>query len=300
LNRRGSHRLFSAFLVGLVFAASMRADAADAPRRILSNNMCTDQLLLDLASPDQIIALSPYARDPVRSWAAEKAARYPALSGSAEEILALKPDLVVAGRYGKPETRAMLAAKAIRVESFNPADSLAEARRQILDFGALIGAENAAIARVQALDAAIDRLRASANRQGLSVLPLSRRGWVSGKRSLISDILALAGLIHALDSGRNKGPDRSNSGGFVTLEAIVALKPDAILVAREDFLPEDQGTAMLVHPAIQAYFPPERRLTMPEKLTICGGPMLVEAIDHLAQQIAGLRPRVSRPAKAPP
>jgi iron complex transport system substrate-binding protein len=69
------------------------------------------------------------------------------------------------------------------------------------------------------------------------------------------------------------------------------LKPDAILVARADGAAEDQGQAMLLHPAIQSLFPPERRIVIPEALTICGGPMLADAMDRLAAQIAKLRPR---------
>jgi iron complex transport system substrate-binding protein len=48
---------------------------------------------------------------------------------------------------------------------------------------------------------------------------------------------------------------------------------------------------MLLHPALQAMFPPERRLVVPERLTVCGGPMLGEAMRSLARQVSRLKPR---------
>ena len=49
---------------------------------------------------------------------------------------------------------------------------------------------------------------------------------------------------------------------------------------------EDQGRALLLHPALQTLYPPARRIVIPERLTVCGGPMLVEALDRLAAEIA--------------
>ncbi len=118
------------------------------PQRILSLNLCTDQLLVDLAEPGQILGLSPFARDASRSWASEKVARLPALSGTAEEAIALRPDLVVSSQYMKRETRALIAARGIKVVAFEDPATLSAARAQILEFGRLIGAEARAEARV--------------------------------------------------------------------------------------------------------------------------------------------------------
>ena len=64
------------------------------------------------------------------------------------------------------------------------------------------------------------------------------------------------------------------SGGFASLETIVSLRPDFILVAEDGPFAEDQGRAFLLHPALEQLYPPDRRLVIPERLTICGGPML--------------------------
>jgi iron complex transport system substrate-binding protein len=45
---------------------------------------------------------------------------------------------------------------------------------------------------------------------------------------------------------------------------------------------------MLLHPAIQKMFPAEKRIILPERLTVCGGPMLTEAMRHFAREIERL------------
>ncbi len=277
----------------LAVAAGLAAMAspvvAQSLPRVASINMCTDQLLVDLARPEQIVGLSPFARDAVRSWIAAKAGDFRILSGTAEEILILKPDLVVAGTFTRRATREFIRARRMRLEEFAVARTVADSKAQILRMARLVGAEDRGRQRAAELDAAMERLRRAAGGQPLRVLPLARRGWVAGQDSVVTDLLATAGLINAAgEAGRR-------SGGFMSLEEIVRLRPDAILVGREDDRAEDQGRALLLHPAIVDLFPPERRILMSEALTVCGGPMLVGAIDSLAAQIAALRPRRADP-----
>jgi iron complex transport system substrate-binding protein len=265
----------------LLFAGA--AHGADLPR-VASINTCTDQLLLALADPAQILGLSPYSRDAARSWAAEAAKRYPKLSGEAEDVLILKPDIVVAGRFTKRATRELLKQKGLRVVEFDAARSLDDARRQMAMMGELIGQRERAAAENARLDAAIARARAAASRTRFRVLALARRGWVSGGDSLTSSMLDAAGLFNvAGELGRKLG-------GFVTLEQIVANKPDLLLVASDRDVAEDQGQAFLLHPALEKFYPPEKRIVVPERLTVCGGPMLPDALDRLTAEIE----RVSR------
>lgn len=260
--------------------------AQTPPARIVSINMCTDQLLLDLARPEQIAGLSPFAADATRSWAAEAAKPFPRLSGSAEEVLVMRPDLVVGGRFTRHATREFIRGQGYRLEEFDAVRTIAETRAQILRMGVLVGNPGKAQQRVAEIDAALARLRALALPMRLRVLPVARRGWVSGAQSLLTDLLAQGGLVNVA------GELGFQNGGFASLEAIVMLKPDAILMARDDLAAEDQGSAKLLHPALSGRYANERRLTMPERLTVCGGPMLVEAIDYLIREIEriGRRP----------
>lgn len=279
----GWRRLLSSALV--VLAGGTAALSQNPPARVVSINMCADQMLVDLADPGQIAGLSPYARDAARSWIADKARALPVVSGTAEEIVLIRPDLVLAGRFSRQATQAFIQSRNIRLVGFDPAHTLAEAREQILRMGDLLGAQDRAADRVAKLDAALVRLKSAASTHPLRVLPLSRRGWVAGRDSLLSDILAAGGLLNSAAEAR------ISDGGFMSLEAVVRLRPDALVLSRDDRQAEDQGQAMILHPALQSLFPPARRIILPEALTICAGPMLAEAMDRLAAQIRPLQPR---------
>ena len=110
---RGRHVFLSACIVALASAAAAPA-AAELPR-IASMNVCTDQLLLTLADPDQILGLSRYSRDRFQSWAADDARRYRILSGGAEDILVLQ-----ARCRGREPVRQALDARASEGERSSP------------------------------------------------------------------------------------------------------------------------------------------------------------------------------------
>jgi iron complex transport system substrate-binding protein len=254
------------------------AAPANLPR-IASINLCTDQLLMTLADPPQILGLSPYSRDPARSWAAAQADSFPRLSGTAEDVLMLQPDVVVAGRFTKLATRELLKDKGMRVVEFDAARSLDDVKKQIRLMGEVTRHSDRAQAEIDRLDAAIAHVRQLAARKPYRVLAVSRRGWITGGDSLTSSLLANAGLFNA---ARDLG---IKSGRFASLETIVDLKPDFILVSDNTGFAEDEGSAFLLHPALERFYPAIKRIVIPERLTVCGGPMLSEAMDRLASEL---------------
>lgn len=254
------------------------ARSASLPR-IASINVCTDQLLMILADPEQILGLSPYSRDPARSWDAAKARQFPRLSGAAEDVLILEPDVVVAGRFTRLATRQLLKDKGVRVVEFDSAPSLDDVKKSIRLMGDVTQHPDRALAEISRLDAAIAHAHQVAARKPYRVLAVSRRGWVSGRDSLTSSLLANAGLSNAA------GDLGIKSGGFASLETIVSLKPDFILVSEDSGFAEDEGAAFLLHPALERLYPASKRIVIPERLTVCGGPMLAEALERLASEL---------------
>ena len=97
-------------------------------------NVCTDQLLLPLADPAQILGLSRFSRDAWRSWAADDARRYPRLSGGAEDVLVLRPDVVVASLFDRRSTRELLKAHGLRLAEFPVPRNLDEVKDQIREW----------------------------------------------------------------------------------------------------------------------------------------------------------------------
>jgi iron complex transport system substrate-binding protein len=265
---------------GLSFGPAL---AASLPR-IASMNVCTDQLLIPLADPEQILGLSRFSRDAWQSFAADDARRYPILSGGAEDILVLRPDIVVASLFDKRSTRELLKEKGLHLAEFAVPRNLDEVKAQIREMGEIAGHPDRAAAEIARLDAAIARARRAVAVKRYSVLPLSRRGWVSGSDSLVSSLLTETGLFNAA------GDLGVGTGGYASLEAIVSLKPDFILVSEAGDRAEDDGRAFLLHPALERFYPPNKRIVIPERLTVCGGVMLAEALDVLVAELK----RVSR------
>lgn len=266
----------------LALATAGAAEAA--PRRIVSINLCADQLALALADPGQIVGLSAYAHDAGMSFLVDKARAYPETAGNAEAVYALKPDLVLSGSFSNPLTNAFLAGRGVETMVLEPVNSFADMRRQVRAVAAAVGHPERGEAMLADLDAAIARAAAVRPARPLNAVSLSRRGWVSGPATLESDVLAAVGVENAAGA-----LGIAEFGGMVGLEPLVASRLDAIVVESESIVAEDQGTALLEHPALADAYPPSRRIVVPGPLTLCGGPGVIAALDRLAAEVAALR-----------
>lgn len=276
---------FSAFM-GVVAGACLSvilglgsAQAADTPRRIVSINLCADELLMALADPDQIASLSIYATDPKLSFLAERATAFRHDAREAETVVDIDPDLVLAGRYTKRATRDMLEALGYRVELLDAARSIDGSIDQIRHVAALIGHPDRGEALIAEIEAA---RRRAADSTGVETAPTAavyqRRGYVTGGETLTSELLDAVGLTNA--GGELAGA----RGGFVRLEQLMAAPPDYLVVAAPTIKPADQGEALLAHPALVSLFPQDKRIILPERLTVCGGPSLPAALDWLSAE----------------
>jgi iron complex transport system substrate-binding protein len=277
--------LGTAMLAGAEFlipSAAQATQAAPAPQRIVSINACADQLLLALADPAQIAALSVYAAEPANSYLAAQAEAFPHDAGAAETVIRRQPDLVLAGRFTKRETRSLLKRLGYRVVKLESARTIDESIAQIRDVAALLGHPDRGEALIARIDAARQHAAASAPADRPTAATYQRRGYVTGQKTLTSELMRLAGF-------RDMGGDMAGgTGGFVPLERIISERPDYLVVSDPQAIIADQGSALLAHPALDALYPPERRIALPGRLTVCAGPSLPEAIDTLAAERARL------------
>ena len=268
-----------AFRVAMIALAlpGSAALAATLPR-LVSMNVCADQLLLTLADPEQILGLSRFARDGWQSLAGD-ISRYPVLSGGAEDVLLIRPDIVVASAFDKRSTRELLKAKGLHLVELAVPKTLDEARQQIREAGDITGHPDRAAVEIARLDAALARARRAVSERHYRVLPLSRRGWVAGSDSFVGSLLGETGLRSAA------GDLGFAFGGFASLEAIVNLRPDFIVVSQAGDTAKDDGQAFLLHPALERFYPPEKRIVIPERMTECGGVLLADALDALTAEV---------------
>lgn len=254
---------------------------ADAPRRVVSFNLCADQLVLALADPDQIAGLSPYAADPSVSVMADSARAYRRLDWQAESTIALGPDLVLIGDTDRPVTKHMLRAQGLRLHEITLIADLGVARRQIEEVAAVLGHPERGVKLIAEIEAARARLAAVPRPPFTTALLVNRGGYTAGARSLAAVLLEEAGL---------KPPPGAplGYGGYVPLERLLVLHPDVIVLNNLPTDAHDQGSYNLTHPALAALYPPERRLVLPARYTLCGGPALIAAFDYLAAMLTRL------------
>jgi iron complex transport system substrate-binding protein len=281
------HRLATArWALTLAIAfAPCATTATEPPARIVSINLCTDELLIALADPQQILALSPYAADPTLSTFAERARSFRHDADRAETVVSLKPDVVIGGPFSRLATREMVDRLGYRYVDVAPAASVAETIAEIGAVARLVGHPErgeALIARIEtARRRAIESVAAFSSRP--TAVFYQRRGFVNGGATLTAELLADLGVT---DAGRALAGE---AGGFVPLERLVVAHPDFLVVSSESAHAEDQGTALLAHPALATLYPPERRIVLPERFTVCGGPSLPEAYDWLTEEIRRVR-----------
>jgi len=194
--------------------------------RVISTNICIDTLLVTLADPATITALSPLAADRRFSTIADKAGGIPSVKFTAEDIYRLKPSIVFVSNFASPRTRAALTKLGITVVAVNYARSIEDIKANIASMGQTLGAEDAAGQLIAALD------MAATNRplpRPLSALQYSRDKFTHGTHSLIADIISKAGFSR---------PDRLTNSGYGTF-----LSSEEVLIANPDLLVLDKFTA---------------------------------------------------------
>ncbi len=111
-------RLPTLALVVVSLLCAVRAlGGAPPPIRVVSQTVGTDELLLALAEPSQIAALSHIANDENFSATAAEAAAYPRLAknGDAENALTFSPTLILVANYSRAEFVSQIRRAGVRV-----------------------------------------------------------------------------------------------------------------------------------------------------------------------------------------
>jgi iron complex transport system substrate-binding protein len=264
-------RLIVPILLGLASAASAR------PQRIVSINLCADQLLLALADRGQIRALSPNATDASISAAAAAARGLPRTRATAEEVAALGPDLVLAFPGQGAARAGLVGGHAYPILELAPAESEAAIRQQIRAVARAVGHVERGEAMVRRFDAVLARLGRPG--RGRVAAYYQRRGYLTGTETLADQLMQRLGLGN-LAARIGRGPLSR-----LSIEQLIDARPDLLILAERAGAVADQGTEMLNHPALRAI----PRLHLPPASLACGGPSYLAAAESLARDLGKLR-----------
>ncbi|MCF4167636.1 ABC transporter substrate-binding protein [Zavarzinia compransoris] len=286
-----------AFL-GLVLAAALalpaagRAESAgEAPRRIVSINLCADELLLQLADRAQVVSISFLSRDPGGSNVAALAADVPVNHGLAEEIIAAEPDLILAGRYTTRPTVALLKRVGLPVVELEAPVTIEAVKRQILDVAALLGHPERGAAMVADLDARLAAIEPAP--RPVRALVLRPNGFTVGDGSLVDTLMRRAGLV-------NLGADPALATyRELPMEALVRARPDLVILDEEEAPAPALAYEVLRHPVLRHLPWRMTAASLPSRLWTCAGPSIADAVETLAVAGRKVAPPVLAAAPVP-
>jgi len=267
--------LFSVALAAALVSGCARTDdagvanAPDDPRAVtlaptfVSLNPCLDAMLVEVAHRDQVRALSHYSRDPAGSSIDLNLARsLPYTGGTAEEVIALAPDIVLASTFMASATKTALERSGLRVETFGSAATVDESIAQVKRIAAL--AQRPQASRGITLSVVLQRPPQFDE-------PVSAMLWqpgqiVPGEATLIAEHMRWAGFSNH-SAARGLG-----QADHVSLEVVLADPPDLLLVAGD--------AAGQRHPLLET-LKDTRVESFDPSLLYCGGPTILRARDRL-------------------
>lgn len=268
--RAGAGRGLSALAALLLAAAPALADTA--PARVVSMNLCTDQLAMLLAAPGQLVSVSHLASDPLSSSMVAEAAAFPANRGGAEQIFLMHPDLVLAGTYTSLASVSLLRDLGVTVVQVPPVTALDEIPGQIRTVGAAMGRAAQAEALVAEFQAGLAALATDLPpRRAALYYP---NGYTVGEGTLADDVLRYAGFDNI---GARAG---LTGGGTLPLERLVMAAPEMIVTSTK-YPGASRSEDILDHPAL-VDLRAAAGIASSDADWVCGTP-------HILRALAGMR-----------
>lgn len=250
------------------------------PRRVVSLNLCADQLVVMLVEPERVAALSKLARDPVISHVAPVADAYPSVQPHAENVLALHPDIVLAGRYTAKPAVDFIRSKGVRIVTLSLLSNFEAIREQTRMVGTALGVPRRAEALIAKMDAMLDAEPAGAT-AGRRPVALSWQpgGFTAGGGTLTDAVFQAAGFDNLAAREGLEGY------GYLTLETVVAGRPDVLIADGGPPETPSLRQALLAHPALRPTGHTDRdgsgvgrRVALPTNLLTCAGPFTADAV----------------------
>ena len=271
------------FPIAPLLALLLTAPAAAAPpKRIVSLNPCIDAVLMRIVEPRRIAAISHYSHDPrATSIPLSQALRFPVTSGTAEEVLAMRPDLVLAGPHVALSTIHALERQNIRLLRLAVPESVKESKAQITELSTVLNVPQ----RGRRLNAQIDAALAHARPQDKQFVPAliwQGGGMVPGAHTLADELLRRTGF-------RNMSSVYGlQQWDVLPLEHLLARPPRVLFSAGGAAGDRDR---MLSHPAIRHL---SYRIAVREyapRLLHCAGPSMIDAVTRLSEVRRSLKAR---------
>ncbi len=277
--RRWEVRALAALaILAAILASPARAQAPAKPQRIVSLNVCVDQLLLLMVEPRRIAALTAFASD--RDWSnmPREARGFRTTHGRAEEVMPLMPDLVIGGEYSAPDTIALLRRVGQRVEVMRLANSIDGVRAGMRWVGDIVGEPEKAAALVADLDRRLAAIAAAVPAGPRPVLAFyNTSGYTAEPGTLADDVIRAAGFENLA------GRLGLRIGGRLNLEHVATTRIDALIAIDTAETSASRAVETVRHPALARLAAQKPFAAIPGRLWTCETPFVAEAAERLAR-----------------
>ncbi len=261
--------------------AGCAASGAPGGGGIVSTNPCADSMLVELVPPARIAAISHYSLDPAASSIDPAVARrYRGTRGTAEEVIAMRPDLVIASSFTAPSTREAYARAGLKTLYLDSPTTIAASEAQVTQLADAVGAPAAGAA----MNARIERAVAAGSAPGGRVPALVWVGGnlVSGGGTLLDEMMTRAGFE---DHAEHYGLQHT---GYLPIEQVAIDPPRVMLVPDAPGRDQDSRAAQLRARVLAHLGGRVAQAHFPRSLVNCGGPVIARAMTRLAEIRRGL------------
>lgn len=276
---RSTRRLHVAALLSclsMIFTSAAGADTR--PQRIVSMNLCTDELLMRIVDPSRIASITYLSQQPINAPLGLDAiaSKLKVNHGLAEEVLMQDPDLILAGRFTSTTAVSLLRRIGYKVVIFDPENTLDDMRANIRKLGEAVGEPARAEQIINDFDAKLAVLQKQIPPGEKPVFAdIGVNNFIAGENTLYTHVVNAGGY-------RTLGQALGFEGfRNVPLEEILSTEPALISTATPWTSPPSMSTMALRHPALRAMVENTPQVTIPERYTTCGAPSVLGAVEIL-------------------
>ena len=249
---------------------------AQVPQRVVTVNLCLDQLALRLAAPGQLVGISYLSLDPRISVMADRARGVAPVRATVESILTLRPDLVIFDADAHAVIKRLLRGAGVPILEVRWAASLENAEAIIARMAAALGRDTEGQALIGEMREQRRRLTWLGPPTGTAAVLQANRG-TSSKGSLMDELLRLSGY-------RNLAAELGiGAYGRLPLEAVLAGQPDLLVLDGNANAHPSRATEFVDHRALESLAGRTRLVSVPIRYSICAGPENFEAMRLLAE-----------------
>lgn len=239
--------------------------ASAAALKVASLNLCTDELLLALAAPEQIVSVTHLAQQPRETTYWRQARRYPKNDGSLLSVVGRKPDLVLTMGGGARDRGQIAQRLGIRVLDLPYPQSIGDIENSVAAVAKSLG--RPAVGRQWT--AHLQALRRTKPEAAPDTIWLGGGGRSVPATGLAAQWMALAGL-----------KQRPLNGDRVSLEQLLA-RPPAILLRSDYRAGQYSGEQRwLMHPLANGT-DRSRTIVTDGRAWTCMGPGMIDEVVRL-------------------